>query len=250
MAVAGIKLTTDFPELEKLQQGLRNVFGKKDMAAVLKEALEVAIYPAYLRLREVTPRGPTGNLLRAANYKTKAYPRDGNAVGLIGYNRSGTGDSTSAQGGTVQAGPDRAFHQWWLENGTKRRVVQKFANKPYQRRSKLGNVHWVSGQNTVIASSYNRLGPFRILPGSDGKFRTDPIYPKAFFRKAKKGESQIVIPETPVGGVAGRPPVRTAWEESQSKVAFLLQQELGSLLERAVKAIGIDKGGTLSGGAP
>lgn len=250
MATAGIKLTSDFPELEKLQQGLRNVFGKKEMAAVLKEALEVAIWPAYLRLREITPRGPTGNLLRAANHKTKSYPRDGAAVGLIGYNQSGTASSTSAQGGRVEAGPDRAFHQWWLENGTKTRLVKKFSNKPYQRRSKLGNVHWVSGQNTVIASSYGGLGPFRMIPGSGGKFTTDPLYPKAFFRKAKKGESQIVIPETPAGGVAGLPPVRTAWEQSQGKVAFMLQQELGNLLDKAVAAIGISKQGTLSERAP
>ena len=148
MAVSGIKLETDFPELEKLQTGLRNVFGKTEMAAVLKDALEKAIWPAYLRLRELTPGGPTGNLLRAVNYKAKAYPRNGNAVGLIGYNRSGTADASSAQGGTVQAGPDRAFHQWWIEFGTKERVVRKFSNKPYQRKSKLGTVHWVSGQNS------------------------------------------------------------------------------------------------------
>lgn len=244
MAVAGIKLTTDVPELEKLQQGLRNVFGNAEMAAVLKDVLEKAIWPAFLRLREITPRGPTGNLLRAVNHKAKAYPRNGTAVGLIGYNRSGTADASSAQGGTVQAGPDRAFHQWWIEFGTKPRMVSKFSNKPYQRKSKLGNVHWVSGQNSYIASSYNRLGPFKIIQKKQGEFATDPQYPKAFF---KKSSQPIRLPAVQPGGVAGLPPVRTAWNQSENQVAFILQQELGNLLDKAVKAIGIEASGTLSG---
>lgn len=246
MAYAGIKIDVEAANLAGLREGLKNLYGPKEMAAVLKEALEKAIWPAYLRLREITPVGPTGNLKRALNYKSKAYPRNGGAVALIGYNRSGTAEASSAQGGTVQVGPDRAFHQWWLEFGTKKRIVTKVSNKPYQRRSKLGNIHWVSGQNSIIASSFNRLGPFQIEKGTNGQFTTDPKYPKAFFRKAKKGAAQLVIPATQPGGVGGLPPVQTAWKQSQGQVAFILQQELRLSLEQAVSTLVLRTEGTLS----
>jgi hypothetical protein len=271
MAVSGIKLVTDFPELQKLQQGLRNVFSKAEMAAVLKDALEKAINPARIRLRELTPRGPTGNLVRAVNERVKAYPRDGNAIGLIGYTQSGKGESSSAQGGTVQAGPDRAFHQWWLEFGTaqrkvpggrrptggpkERRYQRRSPTKPFQRTRRRNGVsitETVQGSGvlhdvherkpTYIASSYNTLGPFKIFKKNDREFTTDKPY--AFFKKSNK---PIVLPRVQPGGVAGLPPVRTAWSQSQSQVAFILQQELGNLLDKAVKAIGVETSGTLSG---
>jgi hypothetical protein len=243
MAVAGIAVKADFPQLKELQSSLRSLFSHKEMAALLHQSLERAIEPAYMRLREITPRGPTGNLLRAANSKVKSYPKDGGAVGLIGYNRSGKADASSAAGGGVQAGPDRAFHQWWIEYGTKPRLVRKFSNKPYQRKSKLGNVHWVSGQNSYIASSYNKLGPFKILKSPNGDMVTDPQYPKAFFQKSS---APIRIPAVKPGGVGGRPPVRVAWEQSQGKVAYLLEQELGNLLNLAVQKIPVQKEGSLT----
>lgn len=246
MAVAGIGLNLESPELGQLRDSLRALFGPKEISPILGEALEKAIWPAFLRLREVTPAGPTQNLKRAVNWKVKTYPKNGGAVALIGYNRSGTGDAKSAQGGSVLAGKDRAFHQWWIEFGTKERKVTKVANKPYQRRSKLGNVHWVSGQNTVIASSFNRLGPFKMVKDADGGFRTDPAYPKAFFKKAKKGEAVLKIPETPAGGVDRQPPVKTAWEQSQGKVAFILQQELRLSLEQALSTLLVRTTGSLS----
>lgn len=247
MAVSGIKVSANWEKLNELRTALGNVFSKKEMAAVLEQALERAIEPAYLRLRELTPRGPTGNMLRAVNRKTKAYPRDGNAVGLIGYNRSGTAPGESAQGGSVQTGPDRAFHQWWLEYGTKPRIVSKLSNKPYQRRSKNGLLHWVKGQNAYIASSYNKLGPFKIIRGKDrrqGDFDTDPQYQKAFF---KKSASPIRIPAMRPGGLGGLPPVRTAFEQSQKNVEFILEQELGSILNQAVQKLPVEKSGSLSG---
>lgn len=247
MAVSGIRVSANFEKLDELRTALGNVFSKKEMAAVLAQSLERAIEPAYLRLREVTPRGPTGNLLRAAARKVKAYPRDGNAVGLIGYNRSGTGGSDSAQGGAVQTGPDRGFHQWWLEYGTRPRVIEKFSNKPYERRSKLGTLHMVRGQNAFIASSYNKLGPFKIIRGRDRRqdgFDTDPPYQKAFF---KKSASPIRIPAMRPGGINGQPPVRTAFEQSQKNVEFILEQELGSVLNQAVQKLPVEKSGSLSG---
>ena len=253
MAVAGVQLSLDTSELLRLQSALGKVFDNAGLADTLAEALEKALFPAMSRLRENTPVGPTGNLKRAVNMKVVPYRRQGNAVGLIGYNRAGVGSTTSVAGGTVQAGPDRAFHQWWLEYGTKQRIVTKLSNKPYQRKShervmKSGKVasvraHQVAGQNAYIASSYNRLGPFRMLKGADGRMATDPAYPNAFFRKSK---NPIVIPAMQPGG-SGEPPVQKTWREYQGKVAATLTQELRISLERALDSLTYTSTGSVTG---
>jgi hypothetical protein len=263
MAVAGAQITVEFPELEKLREGIRSLGDKAAAAELLGDALYKAVYPAFLRLGEVTPIGPTRNLRRAASIKVKTYPRNGGAVALIGYQRAGAGASRSAQGGTVEAGPDRAFHQWWLEFGTKDRVVSKFSNKPYQRKSPTtpfkrirmgreetvrgkGVVHWVSGQNAYIASSFNRLGPFKFVRSqSDRKsVQTDPAYPKAFFKKSK---TPITINAVEPGGVAGLPPVQTAWNQTKGQVAERLTRELQISLEAAVRALTFTDTGSITG---
>jgi len=254
MAVAGVYMSLDTSEIVRLQKSLGKVFGDNgDLAETLGEAIEKALEPAKLRLRENTPVGPTGNLKRAVNMKIVKYKNSGVAVGLLGYNRAGSGKSTSAVGGTVQAGPDRAFHQWWLEFGTNQRVVAKLSNKPYQRKAhqrtmKSGKVasikaHQVSGQNAYIASSYNKLGPFTMAKGTDGRVQTDPAYPKAFFRKSK---TPIVIPAMNPGG-SGEPPVQKTWREYQGKVAERLTSELRISLERALDALTYTSTGSVTG---
>jgi len=265
MATAGIVISADFPDLKRVGDAIRGLGDKRFTAQALKDALEKAIYPAYLRLRELSPVGPTGNLKAAASHLVKAYPRDGAAVGLIGYRRAGRIDSTSAAGGKVRSSRasagDRAYHQWLIEYGTRQRVVGKFSNKPYQRKSPTvpfvrtrmgiqetvrgkGVVHTVKGQNAYIASSFKSLGPFDTIRQRNSRVQTDPPYPGAFFRKSK---TPIVIAPTPVGGRDGRPPVRTAFEQSQSQVAFILQQELRISLERALSTLTYRGEGTLSG---
>jgi hypothetical protein len=261
MAVAGVKISWNSPDLDRLRKDLIALADPRANAEVLKDALRKAIKPPLERLKQITPIGPTGNLRRAVSSKVKAYPNDGGAVGLVGYERAGKSKSASAQGGTVRAGKDRAFHQWWLEFGTKQRLVTKFSNKPYQRSSpkadftrvRLGNretvrgrglVHWVSGQNSYIASSFNRLGPFKMVTTPDGRVETDPAYPKAFF---KKSETPIVIQPTPAGGVAGVPPVRSAFESTQPQVAEILTRELRISLQRAWDALTVRDTGSITG---
>lgn len=253
MAVAGINLSLDSSELLRLQASLGKVFDNAGLADILGDALEKALFPAQLRLRENTPAGPTGNLKRAVNTKIVRYKRDGNAVGLLGYNRAGKGSTSSAAGGTVQKGPDRAFHQWWLEYGTNQRVVAKLSNKPYQRKAhqrtmKSGKVasvraHQVSGQNAYIASSFNRLGPFKMPKTPEGRVQTDPAYPNAFFKKSK---NPIVIPAMNAGG-SGEPPIQKTWREYQGKVATTLQQELRISLERALESLTYSSTGSVTG---
>lgn len=258
MAVAGIRIAFDFPELERIRAELRALGNKEANAELLGDALEKAITPAQIRLRELTPEGPTGNLKRAVTSKVKTYPQDGGAVALVGYKRSAVGPSASAQGGKVRAGKDRAFHQWWLEYGTRPRRITNKSIKPYDRRPytkvmRSGRVvqvkgHTVkAGQNQYIASSYKSLGEFEMgdtprQPDGSRAVQTSPGYPNAFFKASK---TPFEIPPTPAGGVAGRPPVRTAFEESQSKMAFILTQELRISLARAWDALTIRDSGSI-----
>jgi len=218
---------------------------------LLAAAIEKAIQPVEMRLREVSPVGPTGNLKRAVTSKVVEYGLDGVAVGIVGYRRAGRADSSSAAGGSVRAGPDRAFHQWWLENGTQGRLIMKPADKPYTRlghvrRMKSGKTvdvvtHEVKRQGGYIASSYNKLGEFRMLPtprmprGQSGqRVQTDPGTPQAFF---KKSSTPISIPAMPVGGSTGRPPLQTAFDQTRGQVAEILQRELRLSLEQALATL-------------
>jgi hypothetical protein len=251
--VAFISITVDSTDLKQKTEQLRNLFGqdgRAGLAATLEAALEKAIWPAYLRLREVTPVGPTGNLKRAAHYKTVKYPKDGAAVGLIGYRQSQKERGT-ATAGSVRIGKERGFHQWWLEFGTKEREVTKLSDKPYQRKShtrrmKSGKVatvsaHQVKGQGAVIASSLAARGPFDIYP--DGS----KSQPYAFFMKGKKGQGAIRLPGVRPGGVAGRPPVQTAYEQTKNQVAEILRRELSISIEAAISKITQSSTGTISG---
>jgi hypothetical protein len=252
MATIGIALTAQIAGLQELQTKLGETL--KDNPAktkILAAAIEKAILPLELRLREVTPLGPTGNLRRAVASKVVQYGLDGRAVGIVGYRRSAKGGSASFGGGSIRVGPDRAFHQWWLENGTKPRVVSKPANKRYTRlahRRKLrsGKVidvltHDVLQQGGYIASSYNELQGFAVLKtprlprGQAGqRVQTEPALPGAFF---KKSSTPVQIPAMPIGGSTGQPPVARAFRETQPRVAEILNRELRISLEEALNAL-------------
>jgi hypothetical protein len=244
MATAGIEITAEMAQLRELQQAIGRLFSPAQKARILKAALEKAIEPAYQRLQQVTPIGPTGNLRRAVSKKVKTYTKDGTAVALVGFRRAGLAGSSSAAGGSVRAGPDRAFHQWWLEEGTQARQVMTLSNKPYGRKGHLRRVkgrpavevrpHIVQkGQGGYIASSYNRLGPFKMIRTDSGRVQTDPGSPRAFFKKSK---TPITIPAMQPGG-SGPPPLKTAWDQTQPTVAEMLQRELRLSLEQAVSTL-------------
>lgn len=251
MALGRIDLSLDASEITQLRDALGNLFDNKGLARTLQEALKKAIKPAEQRLKQITPEGPTGNLKRAVASKTKAYEKDGTAVGLVGYVQSTREPSTAVAGaGSVRRGKNRGFHQWWLEFGTQERFITKISNTPYGRRGHLRRVpgrpavevrpHIVkAGQNAVIASSFNKRGP---VFNSDGS-KT----PYSFFKKAKKGESFISVKSMPAGGTPRLPPVRTALEQSQPQITQILQQELRISLERALNTITFASTGTVGG---
>jgi hypothetical protein len=275
MAVAGIEITAEMAELRQLQQDIDRLFSLADKARILKAALTKAIEPAFQALKQTTPLGPTGNLRRAVAKKVIAYTKDGAAVAVLGFRRAGLSSSESAAGGTVRKGPDRAFHQWWLEEGTQPRQIRlpsppKAYNRPgynkpgFERRTytmtRNGKTFTVQGHSVrghgvaghlvndpnsyFYASSYNRLGPFKINKFRAGEtgFITEPGYPNAFFKKSRQ---PITIPAMPVGGSDGQPPLKTAWGRTQPTVAEILQRELRLSLEQALDTLSQRSTGTI-----
>jgi hypothetical protein len=263
MATAGISLTIEQTELQELQKALGKVFTDSEKSRILKEALTKAVAPVLARLQQLAPVGPTGNLQRAASSKVVSYSRSGNAVALVGFKRAGKAKADSIEGGTVGVGPDRAFHQWWLENGTKPRQITKatppkkysrsgstrnaFSRRGYQmtRNGKTFEVsphsvsgHSVSGHDvqqvtaSYYASSFFKRGAFKIQPSGDGSLITDQPY--SFFKKSK---NPITIPAMPRGGSSGQPPLQTAWDQTSATAAEILQRELRLSLEEAIGAL-------------
>lgn len=241
-----IVLSLETTNLLALQEELERLFNRPALAKVMEAAIKKAIAPVTARLKQVAPLGPTGNLRSAVDSKMKTYLSSGVAVGLVGFRRAGRDASESAAGGTVRKGRDRAFHQWFLEQGTKGSTITKIANKPYGRRGHLRRIpgrpavevrpHVVKkGQNAVIASSFGRLGPFKFLP-SRQRVQTDPPYPGAFFRKARKGESLLMPAQAP-GGRDGRPPLATAWAETGTVAAEIMQRELQAAIVEALNGL-------------
>lgn len=256
MAVGKIMVSAGMPGLKELVDNLGRILPGDSKAVILAEALDKAIQPAYHRLYETSPVGPTGNLRAARAYKVVKYP-PGVAVAILGYRRTGKEAAASAAGGSVQVAttnrPDRAFHQWFLERGTQPRYVNKLSTQPFtrrahQRRTKSGEIvdvreHQVRSQGGYIASSFRRLGPFRIVKGSDpNRVETDPPYQRAFFKKSK---NPIVIQPMRIGGFTGRPPLETAWRDTQAQVAEYLQRELSLSLEQALSALTYTATGTV-----
>jgi len=219
---------------------IRNEFKKlpKNIAArVIGAGLRRAAKPGENALKQLTPKGPTGNLRRAIKTIVKRYPRDGAAVAVVGFVKAGSGKSKSAQGGTVKKGADRAFHQFWMEFGTDDRYIgvkiskrlRKLVGKTVART--LLHASYALNQNkkgSYIASSFKKLGPF-VLKASrgSGRVQTSPQYPKAFF---KKSGTPIRLP-----GVSGQGLVRRAYEQSKSAIASNLTTEMQKALENGRK---------------
>ena len=217
MPKAQVAMQVSFPELDRLKaafKDLRPSLARKYMGSAIRKSIK----PGVAALRKTTPRGPTGNLRRAITSKVKTY-RSGNAVGLVGYTAAGSGKTQSTTG-TIKKGKDRAYHMGFLEFGTK------------DRRTK-----------GPIASSFNRLGPFTIKPvAKRGQFagvariRTTPGYPRAFFKRAPRGQG-VFLGSMPIGGSEGQPPVKTAYQQSLPEMRAQMPINMTLALNNALKDI-------------
>lgn len=236
MAIVVSLETTDF---EFLRKELASLFTKPDTARILKAALDKAIAPVVERLRANTPVGPTGNLKRAVQGRTIPYPKDGNAVGLVGYRAaSREASSPAGGGGKRRVGKDRGFHQYIIEGGAKERTVSKAAKRSYQRtghsrRTRSGTVAVASHLVTMkadyyIASSFSAVN-FRFKRGAE--VQTEPPYPAAFF---KRSNQPIQLPAIQPGGRSGRPPLATTWSETGTQAGEILLREVRAAISQAL----------------
>ena len=225
---SGIDMRIEFPELKKLQEAFRKFrpsLARKHMGAAIRRSLA----PGLRALRGNVTKGPTGNLARAITSKVKTYT-SGNAVGLVGFVAAGSNKAKSAGGGSVKKGKDRAYHAGFLEFGTKERIIRTSSRR--------------SGAS--VASSFRTFGPFAIAKiAKRGKFagavrvNTKPKYPKAFFKKAPKGQL-LSLREMPVGGTKGQPPVKAAYKESLMAMRQQLTIEMTKSLIAAQKDLAGD----------
>ena len=220
---AVVKITG--PDLQPLRDAFK-ALPKNIAAKVIGAGLKRASAPMVAALKETTPKGPTGNLRRSIKTVVKKYPRDGAAVAVVGYQKAGTGVSRSAGGGTVKKGPDRAFHQFWLEFGTKERWVGKPASTPYARGKRSSAVKQQGG---YIASSFNRLGPFKLKAGKGGRVMTTPKYPKAFFMKSRQPIS--------LRAMSSQKPVQIAFIKSRRAVQSNLYNEMTKAVQNGLKIV-------------
>lgn len=205
-----LELSMEFPELTELREQFKAL--PKNLAAKhLGAALRKAMAPGQAALKKNTPKGPTGNLRKSVKTKIKTYKKDGNAVGLVGYEIGGG---------------SKGYHQGFLEFGTKERKTKgRFASS--WKRSSLANSSYTAGGFRIVNPRRGK---------NAGKLITQPKPPKAFFKSAKKGE-QVSLGKMPVGGRTGVPPVKTSFAQARPAMVSVLQSELATRLEKALSEL-------------
>lgn len=245
-------LSLQYPDLEDLRQEFRRL--PKTLAArYMEKGMKKAIEPGLKKLRQITPRGPTGNLKKSVRKKTKKYVKDGTAVGLVGY--------------TVGKGA-KGYHQGFLEFGTKDRKTKgrfasslrwpngdprgqfevinnykktKQARGAGRRADRLADRTARSFARGLGASSAARAAAGKImalrqkqsvLESAGRKLRTKPRPPKAFFKSAPSGQV-VELGRMRIGGSTGKPPVKTAFQESRGEMLGVLREQMAAQLELA-----------------
>ena len=202
-----LKLDVYFPDLDELRAELRrlpNNLAAKHLGAALRKATQ----PGLTALRKNTPKGPTGNLRKSIKTKVKTYPKNGNAVGMVGYS---------------WGGENKGYHQGFIEFGTKERTTKKGRFASSWKRSSLTNASYTAGGFRIINAKRGR---------NAGKLVTQPRPPKAFFKSAKQGEN-VKLGKMPIGGRTGVPPVKTAFTQSRTAMETELRLQLGARIEKA-----------------
>lgn len=200
----GVDVTVDFPELEEIKAAFRelppNIAAKYMASALLK-----SIDPGLRLLKSLTPKGPTGNLRRSIAKKSKRYSKGGKGAGvaLAGFRAAPKGKESKAN--------QKGHHQGFLEFGTKERKTK--------------------GR---IASSFSRSGKVKMLKGKRKGIFTKPAPPKGFVKAAPKGEV-VDLKKFPIGGSAGLPPVKTAFERGLGQMKSSLTNEMTVSLNNALK---------------
>lgn len=245
------------PDLYEIRDEFKKL-PKNIAARVIGAGLKRAIAPGVAALKKVTPAGPTGNLRRAIKAIVKRYPQNGAAAAVAGFQKAGTGKSRSAAGGTVKKGPDRAFHQFWLEFGTKERFTTstiasswgrlgKFKIKSNAKNAKKSRKSIRQARRLELRSMRSRFqdeasagGMMRqrasglrqnaaMYAAAASRVQTTPAYPKAFFKK-----SRLRVRLAPV---VAQYPVRSAFMASKAAIGDNLEREMRAALENGRKIL-------------
>ena len=227
-AAGDLELGMEFPDLTELREqfkGLRKNIAAKHLGAALRAAMK----PGVAALRKNTPKGPTGNLRKSIETKIKTYPKDGNAVGLVGYS---------------WGGKSKGYHQGFLEFGTKERKTKGRFASSFRKRGEFNIVSEKQRQAAVSSATLNFSGArlarnisrVRSAYGFRGQLRTLPAPPKAFFKTAKAGQV-VNLGKMPIGGRTGVPPVKTAFNQAKPQMNSVLRSELATRLEKALNEV-------------
>lgn len=247
-----LAVTMQYPDLAELREEFRRL--PKNLAArYMEPVMRKAIEPGLKKLRQITPRGPTGNLRKSVRKKTKKYVKDGTAIGLVGY--------------TVGKGA-KGYHQGFLEFGTKDRQTKgRFASSlRWPKGDPRGDFEIVNNYNKtrqarragrtadrsaaravrLFSSSLGSSSKAKELAGkvaglrlkqstlqaAGRKLRTRPRSPKAFFKSAPAGE-RVQLGRMRIGGSTGKPPVKTAFDASRGEMVGIMREQMGVQLELA-----------------
>ena len=198
-----------FPDMEELRAELLKL--PRNLAAKhLGAALRKATQPGLTALRKNTPKGPTGNLRKSIKTKVKTYPKDGRAVGMVGYS---------------WGGENKGYHQGWLEFGIpKVRTLKSRGRIASSFRYKLDGAGKGRGDFKIVNLARGK---------NAGKLKTiKPGYPRSFFKSAKAGQ-QVQLGKMPIGGRTGVPPVKTSFNQARPEMEASLRLQLGARIEKA-----------------
>lgn len=134
----------------------------------LGSAVREATKEQVAKIRQLTPKGPTGNLRRSVGFKLEKK-KTTTAVGILGYR--------NRKGGTNR---ELGFHAWWIANGVGTRTPRGNVLKApmayaSQYQYMLGNIQRIGGERPQHAYWYEVFG-FQ----GDGKFQrwSDTTLPK------------------------------------------------------------------------
>lgn len=232
---AAVQASVASEEIKRLQEELRK-FPDKIMRRHGLTAVKKAGYWGKSALeRQVARMGKkTGNLARAVAMKTKVYTKNKAnllvPIAVVGYRRSGTGD-TKKSGGSVQIGNDRAFHSHLVEFGTKRRFPGKSKKIKSARVSINGRRQTLvlrkkekaDPNKWHVMSSFTTSGPFKVNKGGG----TSPAYPFAFIAKVDAAQG--------LGAMPAFHPVQKAFDASKKTMESVLLAQLRIGVEKAAK---------------
>jgi hypothetical protein len=161
----------------------------------------------------------TGNLKRAVTSRSVLYP-SGVAAAVVGFRRTGRAKGKPT-GGSVQTGPDRAFHSHLIEFGTKARKPLNMFGRQLQRSARGRRQRAALERAGLGDTLYRDYGTLSSIP-SRGTLKPFIV------TISPRGKRQVE------GGPALHP-MRNAFNQTASQVASKLASELAKALENAVK---------------